>query len=330
MGPTGRFWQIAAALITSAFTAAHANAQLGQSATYPSKPVRLVVGTPPGTPPDVGARVIADRLAVALGQPVVVENRPGAASTIGLAAVAKAEADGHTLGVMSMPATVAPSLVSKVPYDTAQDLAPVRQIAWTSNLLVVRSQGKLVSLAELVAAAKARSGQLTYASGGFGTPAHLAAELFKQRAGVDIRHVPFNGALAGVSAVLGEQVDMMFATAPAVAGHIKSDRLRPLAASGPARLATFPEVPTMTELGIAEMDVRDWVGIVAPAATPKPVIARITAEVAQALAQPEVRERLATLGMDPADSGPDAFGQLIRAEIVRWAKVVRDAGIKAD
>jgi tripartite-type tricarboxylate transporter receptor subunit TctC len=167
-----------------------------------------------------------------------------------------------------------------------------------------------------------------YASGGNGTPAHLAAELFRQRAGIDIRHVPFNGAIAGVSAVLGGQVDMMFATAPAVAGHIKAGKLRPLAASVPERLAAFPDVPTMPELGFVEMDVRDWVGIVAPAATPRPVVARIAAEAAKALAQAEVRERLATLRMDPADSSPEAFAQLIGSELARWTKVVRDAGSK--
>jgi tripartite-type tricarboxylate transporter receptor subunit TctC len=328
MGSTVRGFVTAAAMVAAAFPAVQAAAQSVQA--FPIKAVRLLVGTPPGTPPDVGARVIADRLAVALGQPVIVENRPGAILTIALAAVAKADPDGHTLGAIALPAVVAPSLLRQMPYDTVRDLAPVRQLSWTSNLLVVRGDAPLASLADLVAAAKARPGQIHYASGGNGTPAHLAAELFRQGAGIDIRHVPFNGAIAGVSAVLGGQVDMMFATAPAVAGHIKAGKLRPLAASVPKRLAGLPEIPTMPELGFAEMDVRDWVGIVAPAATPRPVVARLAAEAEKALAQADVRDRLAALGMDPADSSPEAFGQLIGAELARWTKVVREAGIKAD
>ena len=318
----------AAAMMAVASLAGHAAAQSTQ--TFPTKPVRLLVGTAPGTPPDVGARVIADRLAAALGQPVVVENRPGAILTIALAAVAKADPDGHTLGAIALPAVVAPSLLPQMPYDTVRDLAPVRQLSWTSNLMVVRGDGPIASVPELVATAKARPGQIHYASGGNGTPAHLAAELFRQGAGIDIRHVPFNGAIAGVSAVLGGQVDLMFATAPAVAGHIKAGKLRPLAASVPTRLTSLPEVPTMPELGFKEMDVRDWVGIVAPAATPRPVVARLAAEAERALALAEVRDRLAALGMDPADSSPEAFGQLISAELTRWTKVVREAGIKAD
>lgn len=314
-------------LLAAALVAPAAHAQPG----YPSKPIRLIVTAQPGTPGDVVARIIAEPLAAGLGQAVIVENRVGAINTIGLAAVAKAEPDGYTIGVLGLPATIAPSLLTNMPYDTLRDLAPVRQLSWVSNVLVVRPGVRLASIEALVAAAKARPGSLTYASGGNGTPAHLAAELFKRHAGVDIHHVPFKGALAGVSAVMGDQVDLMFATAPAAAGQIKAGKLVAVATSSSARIPALPEVPTMAELGYAAVAVRDWHGIVAPAATPKPIIQRLDSELAKALAEPGIADRLAKVGLEPAaDSDPDKFGQWIAAELARWSKVVREAGIKPD
>jgi tripartite-type tricarboxylate transporter receptor subunit TctC len=260
-----------------------------------------------------------------------VENRTGASGTIALAAVAKARADGYTLGTMSPLQTVAPSLVPQVPYDTARDLAPVRQTTQASLILVVRSGSSLRSLPELVAAAKAQPGRLTYASGGNGTPLHLAAELFKLRAGVDIYHVPYKGAVAAVAALLGDQADLVITTAVTVGAPIRSGRLRAIATTGPSRNASFSDVPTLAELGFIGFDVRDWQGLVAPSQTPKPIIERIATEVAKVLAQPEMVERLAGIGVEPvADSDPAAFGALIRTELARWAKVVREAGIRTD
>jgi tripartite-type tricarboxylate transporter receptor subunit TctC len=298
---------------------------------YPVKPIHLIAHSPPGAAPDVVARIIGERLGPALGQPVVVENRWGASGTIALAAVARAEPDGYTVGTMSPIQAVAPSLVPKLPYDTARDLAPVRQTTRASMILVVRAASPLGSVAELVAAAKAQPGRLSYASGGNGSPQHLVAEVFRRDAGIDIQHVPYKGAGAAAAALLGEQVDLLFTTAVTIGAHIRSGKLRTLAATGPTRIAGFPEVPTLAESGFAGFDVRDWEGLVAPAQTPRPVIERMTVEVAKVLAEPEVVERLARVGLDPvADSDPAAFGALIRSELDRWAKVVREAGVRVD
>jgi len=296
---------------------------------YPSKAVRMITGAPPGTPGDVIVRVLAEPLGAALGQPLVIENRPGAIGTIGLGAVAKAPADGHTLGTMTLPATIAPHLLPKIPYDTGRDLAPVRQLAWVSNVLVVRPAAPFASVRELVAAAKARPQSLTFASGGNGTPAHLSGELFRLNAAIEMRHVPFNGAVAGVAAVMGEQVDMMFAIAPAVIPHLKGGKLRALATPAPSRLPALPDLPTLTELGYP-VDVRDWVGIIAPAETPRPVIQRLESALATVLAMNQVKDRLAAAGFEPAESSADSFGALIRAELQRWGRVVNEAGIKPD
>jgi len=313
------------ALLTFALLAA-ANAA---AQPFAHRPVRLLTGAPPGTPGDVVARIVAEPLAARLGQPVIVENRPGAINTLALAAVARAEPDGHTLGVLGMPSTVAPSLLASMPYDTARDLAPVRQLSWVSNVLVVRPSSQWRSVAELVAAAKARPRELAYASGGNGTPAHLAAALFSQRAGLELRHVPYKGVVAGVAAVMGEQVDLMIAVAPAALANIRAGKLRALATPAPARLAALPEVPTLAELGYA-VDVRDWHGVVAPRGTPRPVIERLENTLVAVLALPDVKERLARVGLEPAESSADAFASHIRAEVLKWARVVSDAGIKPD
>jgi tripartite-type tricarboxylate transporter receptor subunit TctC len=230
---------------------------------------------------------------------------------------------------MTLPSTLAPHLLPKMPFDTARDLAAVRQLAWVSNVLVVRPSAPFGTVGELVAAAKARPQSLTFASGGNGTPAHVSGELFRLNAAVTVRHVPFNGAVAGVAAVMGEQVDMMFAIAPAVIPHLKAGKLRALATPAPARLPALPDLPTLAELGYP-IDVRDWVGIVAPAETPKAVIARLESAVATVLGQKLVKDRLAAAGFEPAESNADAFGVLIRAELQRWGRVVNEAGIKPD
>jgi tripartite-type tricarboxylate transporter receptor subunit TctC len=274
-------------------------------------------------------RIIAEPLGAVLGQPLVIENRPGAIGTIGLGAVAKASADGHTLGTMTLPATIAPHLLPQIPFDIARDLAPVRQLAWVSNVLVVRPAAPFSSVRELVAAAKARPQSLTFASGGNGTPAHVSGELFRLNAEIEMRHVPFNGAVAGVAAVMGEQVDMMFAIAPAVIPHLKAGKLRALATPAPSRLPALPDLPTLTELGYP-VDVRDWAGIIAPAETPKPVILRLESALATVLAMNQVKDRLAAAGFEPAESSADAFGTLIRAELQKWGRVVDEARIKPD
>lgn len=296
---------------------------------YPSKPIRLIVPSLPGSPPDLVARILGERLAAALGQPVVVDNRAGAIGTIGLHAVAKAPPDGHTLGVIALPFVIAPSLLDHVPYDTAADLAAVSQVVWSSNILVVRASSPVRSIQELIVFARANPGVATYASAGNGTPGHLAGELLKLRAGVDIRHVPFKGTQGGVAAVLGEQVDLNFAATAAVASYIQTRRVRPLATLAPQRLSAFPDVPTMAEVGFPGFDVRDWQGIVTSAGTPRGIIAALASEIGKILAAAEVRQRFAAIGMEPADRpSADAFGALIRSEIAKWRKVVTDAGVR--
>ena len=315
----------------SVVVAAAADAGTSAPHDYPAKSIRLIVPGAPGVPPDLAARVISDRLAAALGKPVVVDNRPGATGTIGLAVLAKAQADGYTIGMLGMPHVVAPNFFPQLAYDTARDLAPVSQVVWSSQLLVVRSGSSWRALDDLLSAARASPGNLTFASGGSGVTSHLVGEMLKQRAGVDIRHIPFKGSMASLAAVMGGETDFVFAPAGSAAGLLKSGKLRPLAAATPARLAAYPDVPTMAELGYPAFDVRDWNGIVAPAGTPKAIIARLATEVRRATADASVRERLAAISMDPAlDSNPEQFGSLIRAELERWAKFVRNTGIRAD
>src|SRR5262245_35266901 len=304
-------------------------AQSQGSASYPARPIRIIVAGPPGIPPDVVARILGEKLAAPLGQPVVIENRPGTSGIIGLQALAKSTPDAYTLGVISMPVTVTPSLVARIPYDTERDFAPVGLVAWAYPILAVSSARPMRSVADLVAAAKAKPGALNFASGGNGTPPHLAGELFKRAAGVDIIHIPYKGAVEGVAAVLAGDADMMVGATRAMSPQRKSGKLRALATPSPQRLAAYPDLPTFVELGY-QVEVRDWLGFLAPAGTPRDPIARLHAEFAKAAATPDVRRRFEPLGMEVADMGPEEFGAHIRSELQRWAKVVRDAGIKPD
>jgi tripartite-type tricarboxylate transporter receptor subunit TctC len=298
---------------------------------YPTRPIRIITHAPAGSSPDVIARVIGERLGVILGKPVIVENRPGAYGTIGLAAVANAQPDGYTIGTMTLSHAIAPGLIARLPYDTTRDLAPIRQTTSASILLVVRADSALRSVSQLVASAKSQPARVTYASPGNGTPLHLAAEVFKSRAGIDIYHVPYKGAPAALNALLAKEVDLLSTTAPAVVGAIRAGQLQAIATTGPKRMPEFPSVPTLQELGIADFDVRDWQGLVVPSKTPKHLVERIGNEVGKVLQDSGVQERLAAIGVETVtDSGSDAFGALIQAELVRWAKVMREAGIRAD
>ncbi|TFZ01264.1 Bug family tripartite tricarboxylate transporter substrate binding protein [Ramlibacter rhizophilus] len=290
-------------------------------------PLTVLVGGPPGTPGDTVARALSEPLAAELGRPVVVENRPGAAGTIAIAAVSRAPRDGSTLGVFALQAAAAPSLLKSVGYDTAA-LQPVRQLSQVSNVLVVRHDHPARTLAEVLEGA--RAGALTYASGGNGTPAHLAAELFRQRAGVALRHVPFNGPVAGLAALAGGHVDLMFATVPAALPLLRAGKVRALATTASQRLPQLPEVPTLAESGMAEASLRDWHGLVAPMGTPAAEVEHLAAAVGRALARPAVRERLVAAGLEPvADSGPVPFRRFVDAEMLRWSEVIRQAGITA-
>jgi len=297
---------------------------------YPAKPIRLIVPGAAGSPPDALARIIGEPLA-ALGQPVVVENRPGGIGTLALGVVAKAVPDGHTLGIISLTQMVAPSLLPEIPYDTERDLAPVTQLVWTANILVVRPSSPLATLGELVALAKARPRHLTCASAGNGTPSHLAAALFMHHAGIEIQHVPFKGIPAGLTAVMGEQVDIAFAGVATALPLVRSGKLRALATAGARRLPALPDLPTIAELGFAGYQLNEWYGVVAPVGTPREVIVKLADEMTRAIALPETHARLTHLALYPPENpGPEALGALIRAGLPRWQQIVREAGIRAD
>jgi tripartite-type tricarboxylate transporter receptor subunit TctC len=302
----------------------------GDAAAYPTKPIRLIVAGTAGSPPDAVARILAEPLS-ALGQPVPVENRPGAVGVIALGAIAKAAPDGHTLGLLGLPQLVAPALVADMPYDIERDVAPVSELAWSANVLVVHAASPVKTVADLVAAAKANPGALAYGSAGNGTPSHLAAELFRHRAGIDARHVPFKGTAAALGAVMGRQLEYTFSGAATALPPVRAGKLRALATAGAQRLPALPGLPTLAEAGFPGFRLNEWYALVAPAGTPPQLIERLAREMARILARPETRERLAQLGLYPAErTGPEAMAETFRTEIPRWKKIVREVGIRAE
>ena len=298
---------------------------------FPTKPIRIVVPFPPGGPADVLARTVGDRIAAALGQPVVVDNRPGAGGNIGMELVAKAAPDGHTLALA--PAgnlTVNPSLYRNVPYDVGRDFAPVTVIAAVPNVLVVNPQVPAKDLAELIAYAKANPGKLNYSSPGPGSGAHLAGELLKSSAGIDIVHVPYSGIAPAVTAVIAGDVQLMFAGAPSALPQVAGGKLRALAVASPKRIASAPALPTLSEAGLPGFDVTSWYSIVAPAATPPAVVERLQKEIARALTSPDVKAKLTGIGAEPIANTPEEFAAMMRVETAKWSKIVKDANIKVE
>jgi tripartite-type tricarboxylate transporter receptor subunit TctC len=296
-----------------------------------SRSLRIVVPFTPGGSTDILARALAPKLALALGQPVVIDNKPGAGGSLGAAEAAKAEPDGQTL-LMGHIGTlgVNPSMYPKLPYDPLKSFVPVAYVARVPNVLVVSAASPLRSLKDLVEAARARPGQLTYSSGGNGSAAHITFESLKLRTKIFMLHIPYRGTAPSVTDVLGGQVDCTFTGAPAVVPHVKSGRLRALAVSSPQRLAVLPDVPTVAESGYPGFEADQWYGLVAPAGTPAAVVARLNAEVNKALALPDVAQQLAVEGATPMPGPPQAFGDLIRREIPRWAEVVRAGNVRPD
>ena len=310
--------------------AAPASVALGADA-YPSKPIRLIVPYPPGGPADALARIVSEKIGAQVGQPMVVDNRPGAAGNIGMALGAKSAADGYTL--VLAPAgnlTVNPSLYPNVPYDVGKDFAPVTVVAAVPNILVVNPSIPARNLTEFIAYAKAHPGQLNYSSPGAGSGAHLAGELFKSTTGVDMVHIPFNGIAPAVTAVLGGQVQLMFAGAPAVLQHVQTGKLRALGVASLKRIAAAPELPTLSESGLTGFDVTSWYSIVAPAGTPPEIVARLQTEIAKALREADVREKLAAQGAEPIGNSPAEFAVMIRTETAKWSQIVKSAKITVE
>jgi tripartite-type tricarboxylate transporter receptor subunit TctC len=297
---------------------------------YPAKPVRVIVGFPPSSAADITARVVGQRLGAALGHPIVVENRPGAGSNIAADLSAKAAPDGYTLFTATVANAINATLYPRLPFDFARDFAPVALAAATPNVLVVHPSVPARSVEELIALAKRRPRQLTYASAGVGTVLHMSAELFKAMAGVDMVHVPFQGSPPAVTSVMAGEVMLMFAPSSTVIPHVASGRLRALAVTTSSRLASLPDLPTVAAAGLAGFETVLWMGFVAPAKTPEPIVARLNAEVGKALALPEVRQNFAAQGIETLGGTPADFAAYIREDIARWAKVIRSSGARAE
>jgi tripartite-type tricarboxylate transporter receptor subunit TctC len=295
---------------------------------YPTRAVRIVVPSPPGGGTDIVARVLAADFSKSFAQPFVVENKPGAGNMIGIEAVARAAPDGYTL--LMVPATLALNsvLYKKVPYHPIRDFAPITLAATAPLVLIVHPSVPAQSLAEFVAYAKRQPGKMSYATAGIGTAPHLCMELLKSMAGIDLLHIPYKGTAPAVADVISGQVAAMFATALTARPVIDSGRVRALAVSTPQRVSALPGVPPVAEAGVPGYSAIQWYGLLAPAGTPPPVIARINAEALRSLRSAEMKERLAADGAEPQGSTPEEFGALIRSELEKWGRVTRAAGIE--
>ena len=298
---------------------------------YPWRPVRFVVPFSPGGSVDTLARTFSPKLADALGQQIVVDNRPGGNGDIGMLIVARAPADGHTivLGYIANLA-IAPSLQAKMPYDPVKDFAPITQPASSPNVLTAHPSVPAKNLKELIALAKASPGKLSFASTGVASVGHLTGELINNLAGIKITHVPYKGSGQAVTDILGGHVNIMYSGFSSTLAHIKAGKLRALAVTGPKRSPALSEVPTIAEQGFPGVEATAWYGVLAPAGTPKPVITRLHGDLVKILRQPDVVQRLDGLGFEIAATTPEQFGAYIRSEIKKWAKVVKASGAKAD
>ncbi|MCC6533700.1 MAG: tripartite tricarboxylate transporter substrate binding protein [Burkholderiales bacterium] len=297
---------------------------------YPERPVRLVLPFPPGGGTDSMARLIAPKLGQALGQPIVIDNRPGAAGVLAAEIVARSAPDGYTLFMgSSTGVTAAPSLY-KLPYDTARDFAPITQFATASFMLAVHPSVAAASVGELVALARAKPRSLNYASGGIGSPLHLAAELFKHRAGVDIVHVAYKGGVPAATAVLAGEAQMIFGSFAASLAHVRAGRLRALAGTGLERSALMPELPTMIESGFPGFHVQAWSSFEAPARTPPAIVRRLYEETAKVVRMPDVVALMSKIGYLPADTTPQQYAHIRRTEMALWAKLIKDANIRGE
>ena len=301
-----------------------------QAQTYPVKPIRIIVPFAPGGGADIIARILAQKMTDSWGQQVVVDNRAGASGNIGNELVAKAAPDGYTLLMASSALAINPSVYKSVPYDAVRDFAPITRPALLPNILVVHPSLPVKTVKDLVVLAKSKPGQISYASAGAGTGTHLAGEMFKIMAGVDMVHVPYKGGGAVISDLLGGQVALTFATLPSVMPYVKAGRLRAVAMTTTQRWPGLPEVPTIAESGLPGFEISTWIGLLAPAGTPKDVVGNLHGEMVRILKLPDVRERFESLGMEPVGDTPDQFAQYIRSELAKYAKVVKQSGARVD
>jgi tripartite-type tricarboxylate transporter receptor subunit TctC len=300
------------------------------AASFPTKPIRIVVPATPGGAIDLSARLIGDKLTAAWGQGVAIENKGGATGMIGTEVVAKSPPDGYNLVLVASSHAINPSMFKSIPYDTVKGFEPVVLTHVVPLMLVVTPSIPAKDVKELIAYAKANPGKLSFASSGPGGAPHMSAELFKSMAGIDMIHVPYKGSTAAHADLLSGRVSLMIDTVAAIGPQVKAGTVRPLAVTTKARAASFPDVPTMAEAGLAGYETSTWGGVLAPAGTPKDVVAKLNAEMNKALAAPDVRSRMATAGVDPAGGTPQQFADFMQSEMVKWAKVANDAGLKPE
>jgi tripartite-type tricarboxylate transporter receptor subunit TctC len=322
-------WTAGAALLSLAGLASAPVTALAQTA-YPDKAVRFVVPYPPGGGTDVIARIVQGKFQQALGQPIVIDNRGGGGGSLGTDIVAKAPADGYTVLFTLSSHTINPAIYPKLPFDTAKDFEPIGVVASLPQILVVLPGFEASNVAELIALAKKKPGQLSFASVGNGSPSHLAGELFNLRAGIKIQHIPYRGGGPAVTDVLGGQVPMLWVSIPAAAQFVKQGKLKALAVSTVKRSAAFPDVPTMQEAGVADFEVDSWYAMFVPAKTPKPVIERLNKALVSVVADPEVKTALLGQGSEGVGGTPESLGRTVTAEIQKWTKLVKEAEIKVE
>ncbi len=322
---------LAAALAAASIGAALAQpSSTGSGQAYPNKPVRVIVGFPAGGGVDITARIFTAKLSEIWGSPILVENRSGAGSTVAADLVAKSPPDGYTLMLVSIASHgIAPSMYSKLPYDTIKDFAPISLIGTTPNVLNVHPSLPARSVSEFIALAKANPGKIQYGSSGIGTSPHLSMELFKMMAGIDIFHVPYKGGAPALADLMGGHVSAMLGNLPEQIGAIKAAKVRAIGISSVKRSPLLPAVATIAESGVPGFEVTAWYGVAAPAATPKPVLEKINADMIRALKMQDLQQRLLEQGIDPAPTTPEQFAAFIRSEIARWAKVAKVSGAAA-
>jgi len=301
-----------------------------QSGPFPNRPIHVIVPFPPGGAVDPIARSITPKLEEAWGQPVVVDNKPGAATIVGSDFVAKSAPDGHTVILVATSFTVNPSAYSKLPFDPVKDFAPISLVSRLPNMLVVNSKLPVNSVKELIDYLKARPGQVNFSSIGYGSTQHLAGELFKSVAGVNMVHVPYKGSGPSMMSVVSGETSVTFDSVFLLTPQVKAGKLRALAATGMKHTPLVPNLPTASESGLPGFDVGGWVGFLAPAATPREIIQKWHREVARIVQLPEVRDRQISQGLEPVGSTPEYFAELIKSEIAKWGKVVKQAGIRLD
>jgi len=326
---------VVAALLAGAGIAAQpAHAQGGSVLHYPQRPIRLVVGFPPGGATDILARILSQHMPESIGQPVVVDNRGGASGTVAAAIVAKAPPDGYTIMMVpSGPYTISPSAYGNLPYDAVRDFTGVSLLAWVTNVIVVPQASPAKTLQDLIRMAKEKPGSVTFSSSGSGSLHHLAGEVLKRLTGTDMIHVPFKGGGPALTALAGGEVTFGFASMPSAMPLINAKRVRPIAVTSEKRMSALPATPTMTEAGMPPppgLDIREWYGVIVPAATPAPIVNKLNAEMVKVFRRPDVQTRLTEMGAEYVGSSPQALSRQLANDVRAWAKWVKEAGVRAD